>query len=73
MVSNTLPCPNIGVISGGVLSSYLPAQFSAVRFNNCTHSYSANILEITPIASGGGTIYTAGSGISLANDTITNT
>ena len=26
VVSNTLPCPNFGVISGGVLSNYLPAQ-----------------------------------------------
>ena len=61
------------MISGGVLSNYLPAQLSAVRFNNCTHSYSANILEITPSSTGGGSIYTARSGISLANDVITNT
>ena len=76
VVSNTKPCPDIGVVSGGITSTYLPTQLTAVRFLNCTHSYSSNILEITPIQSsggGGGSTLTAGSGISITNDVISNT
>ena len=60
----------------GITSTYLPTQLAAVRFANCTHSYNSNILEITPIQSsggGGGPTYTAGAGISFANDIIANT
>ena len=76
VVSNTKPCPDIAVVSGGITSTYLPTQLTAVRFLNCTHSYSSNILEITPLQSsggGGGTTFTAGSGISIANGVISNT
>ena len=36
VVSNTEPSPDFGVIAGGGLSNYLPAQVNAVRFNYCT-------------------------------------
>ena len=76
VVSNTRPCPDIAVISGGIPSIYLPTQISTLRFTNCTHSYSNNILDITPITSGGGggVTYTAGVGIAIDNsNVITNT
>ena len=74
VVSNTRPCPDIAVISGGIPSIYVPTQITTLRFMNCTHTFSQNILEITPTASGGGTTYTGGTGISIdTSNEISNT
>ncbi len=72
-VSNSKPSPAFAAISGGTTTTYMSSQLSSVQFNNCTHSFSSNLLTITPTVSAGQTL-TAGLGIIIdAQDQIQTT
>ena len=56
---------------GGTLSTYLPSQLNGGHLNNCTHIYSSSVLTITPTLPS--TAYTAGAGISIDQEVISDT